>query len=80
MSKLLKYVQGVVKRNWPIPSAIQEPRSSQPTPIPPLNVLNPVQPAAGTLSSSEYQACTSSSGKAPPAVLGKLWTFYRNLV
>ena len=63
MSKPLKVVQyglGVVKRNWSIPSATQEPRCS-PSPIP----LNPVQPAARKLTGSEHQACTSSE-KAPP--------------
>jgi hypothetical protein len=71
MSKPLKVVQyglGVVKRNWSTPSATQEPRYSQPTPSP---GLNPVQYAARKLTGSEHQARTSSSGKAPPAVLAR---------
>lgn len=68
MSKPLKVVQyglGVVKRNWSIPSATQEPRCS-PSPI----LLNPVQPAARKLTGSEHQACTSSE-KAPPVALSR---------
>jgi hypothetical protein len=58
MSKPQKLAQsglGVVRRDWSIPSASQEPRSSQPIYWPPTPPLNAVQPAARKLTGSEQR-------------------------
>ena len=84
MSNLRKVAQsglGVVRRDWSIPDATQEPRSSQPIYWPP-TPPNPVQPAEEKLTASERRLkaiqdalrCApvppkraSPSGKMPPA-------------
>ena len=72
MSKPLKIAQsglGVVKRDWSIQSAPQDPRSSQPIPWPP---TPPVQPAPRKLTGSEQrlkdiQDALTGYAPAPPS-------------